>query len=49
MLRKGKNKEFLVTSGEDEKFALARLVSRLTEMKSESYWEDVMRKLRRNS
>lgn len=48
MKEKGKNKEFMLTSGEDEKFALARLVSRLTEMKSESYWEDVLRRLARS-
>ena len=39
----GKNEKFAITSGEDERFALARLLSRLQEMRSEGYWEDVLR------
>jgi len=34
-----------VISGEDEAFALARLISRMFEMKTEEYWNDVRRKI----
>jgi len=34
-----------IISGEDEAFALARLISRLSEMKTQEYWNDVKRKI----
>jgi len=40
-----KKSDYIFTSGEDEKFAIARLLSRIEEMKSEDYWESVMRSL----
>ena len=43
MKQAGTNEKFAITSGEDEKFALARLLSRLEEMRSEGYWEDVLK------
>ena len=35
-----------VLSGEDEAFAMARLMSRLYEMKTQEYWDDVKRKIK---
>jgi len=35
-----------VLSGEDEAFAMARLLSRLYEMKTQDYWDDVRRKIK---
>ena len=33
-----------IISGEEEAFAIARLISRMTEMKTQDYWDDVNRK-----
>ena len=33
-----------IISGEEEAFAIARLISRMTEMKTQDYWDDVHRK-----
>jgi len=38
-----------VLSGEDEAFAMARLLSRLYEMKTQDYWDDVRRRIKKNS
>jgi len=38
-----------IISGEDEAFALARLISRLTEMKTQDYWDDVKRRMKEHS
>jgi len=41
----GKNISFSMLSGDDEKFAVARLLSRMHDMKSQSYWADIQRKM----
>lgn len=38
-----------VLSGEDEAFAMARLLSRLSEMKTQDYFDDVRRRIKKNS
>lgn len=41
----GKNISFSMLSGDDEKFAVARLLSRMHDMKSQGYWSDIQRKM----
>ena len=41
----GKNISFSMLSGDDEKFAVARLLSRMHDMKSQGYWADIQRKM----